>query len=234
MGSTNGRNGTDGTNTTITTITTGGADGGSGAGRDDPCHTGRETFRQVVDAEPAALSLLRSAFRRWLRRMRWPDDDAADLVMALNEAAANVIDHAYQYSTGDPPGDMRVLAERCDDRDGRRRVRLMVADSGRWRPIPTDPGHRGRGLRMMRACCSWLGVDPGPNGTCVTMISRACLGAVTLTAARAVPVPSAGAAVRSVPRARPASQREGAAVTARSSTDVRPARSGRRPPRSGL
>lgn len=165
----------DGTDTTSTTNISGGAGSASGESGDEPDHPPQVGFRRVLEAQPAALSLLRRGFRRWLREMRWPDGDVADLVMALNEAAANVVDHAYRAGTGEPAGDVRVLAELVHGPASGRQVRVMVADSGRWQPISTDPGYRGRGLPLMRACSAWLGVDPGPNGTCVTMVSRPCL-----------------------------------------------------------
>lgn len=196
MGDTNTTNSTTDTNTAIISSARS-ASGESGGDQDPPP---RARFRRVLAAEPAALSLLRREFRRWLERMHWPDDDAADLVMALNEAVANVIDHAYQANTGTPPGDVRVLAELINGRDQSHdqshdegyRVRVTVTDSGRWRPIPTDPGHRGRGLRMMRACNAWLGVDPGPNGTRVTMISRPCHPRVLRVPCLTAPTSSAG------------------------------------------
>lgn len=127
-------------------------------------------FRHVLEVEPAVTSLLRRAFRRWLAE--WPSEEADDLVLALNEAVANVVDHAYLKATPDRYRKVEVLAEQVRAPDGERRVRIEVTDSGRWRPIPANPGHRGRGLLMMRACTESLDIQPTPAGTRVSMLSR--------------------------------------------------------------
>jgi hypothetical protein len=51
-------------------------------------------------------------------------------------------------------------------------VTVTVADDGSWRPIPEDPGHRGRGLAMMRACTARMRVDATGAGTRVTLVSE--------------------------------------------------------------
>jgi anti-sigma regulatory factor (Ser/Thr protein kinase) len=127
-------------------------------------------FCHVLEVEPAVTSLLRRAFRRWLAG--WPEEEADDLVMALNEAVANVVDHAYLETDPGRYRKVSVLAEQVRSPDGERRVRIDVTDSGRWRPIPANPGHRGRGLLMMRACTESLNIEPTPAGTRVSMLSR--------------------------------------------------------------
>jgi anti-sigma regulatory factor (Ser/Thr protein kinase) len=127
-------------------------------------------FCHVLEVEPAVASLLRRAFRRWLAG--WPSEEVDDLVLALNEAVANVVDHAYLEAEPDRYRKVEVLAEQVRSPDGERRVRTEVTDSGCWRPIPANPGHRGRGLLMMRACTDSLDVQSTPAGTRVSMLSR--------------------------------------------------------------
>jgi anti-anti-sigma factor len=45
-------------------------------------------------------------------------------------------------------------------------VSVRVVDGGSWRE-PGDPGHRGRGLSMIRAMARDVRVDAGPDGTSV-------------------------------------------------------------------
>jgi anti-sigma regulatory factor (Ser/Thr protein kinase) len=132
---------------------------------------GMAAFYHVLEVEPAVTSLLRRAFRRWLAE--WPSEEADDLVMALNEAVANVVDHAYLEAKPDRYRKVGVLAEQVKGPSGEWRVRIEVTDSGCWRPIPADPGHRGRGLLMMRACTESLDIKTTPAGTRVSMLSRA-------------------------------------------------------------
>ena len=69
---------------------------------------------------------MRAEVRRWLAPFDLPDDTAHDMVLAVNEAAANAIEHAY--SSGDPGGRVELafwLAEGT--------LTITVADRGTWR-----------------------------------------------------------------------------------------------------
>lgn len=122
-------------------------------------------------AQPETPSTLRRAFREWLRALRWPAEEADDLILALNEAAANVVEHAYTQLHRKRYRLVRVSAE-CVPSPLGPRIRIEVADAGQWRPPPADPGYRGRGLRLMRACTDSLAIDTTASGTRVTMTSR--------------------------------------------------------------
>jgi anti-sigma regulatory factor (Ser/Thr protein kinase) len=89
------------------------------------------------------------------------EDLIADIVLAVNEACANSIEHAYR---GHEPGKVRVEAEN----DGAR-VHMRIVDTGSWKPAPADPGSRGRGLLLIRAVSDWLELDCTPSGTTVDM-----------------------------------------------------------------
>ncbi|WP_230464925.1 ATP-binding protein, partial [Nocardia seriolae] len=58
---------------------------------------------------------------------------------------------------------------------------IEVADTGAWRPLPADPGNRGRGIAMMRALTDHLDIDSSGPGTRVRMSVR--LLAVSFSAA---------------------------------------------------
>lgn len=119
-------------------------------------------------AEPSAASMVRDRLRGWLACWWWPDGEVDDIVMAVNEAVANVVDHAYARHP--VPGHVHVYAWIVTDPAGRR-VAVSVTDRGRWRPVPPDPGHRGRGLLMMSVCMASVHIERGSGGTAVTMIS---------------------------------------------------------------
>ena len=57
--------------------------------------------------EPPALSAFRQALRRWLGEAGADDDEVQDIVMAVNEACQNAIEHAY----GLTPEPFTVLLE---------------------------------------------------------------------------------------------------------------------------
>ncbi len=110
------------------------------------------------------LSDIRHQLATWMRAAAIPDGPVADVVLAVNEACANSIEHAYR---GHKPGRVRVEGEN----DGAR-VHLKVSDTGSWKTAPTDPGGRGRGLLLMRAVSDGLEMECTPSGTTVDMSFR--------------------------------------------------------------
>lgn len=99
---------------------------------------------------------------------------AADVVLALNEALANVVDHAYPP---DAPGTATLHAWiATDPRTAHRRAVVAVTDRGRWaahHPESPAPGARGHGLIMMSGCMAELHIQRADAGTTVIMISSA-------------------------------------------------------------
>jgi PAS domain S-box-containing protein len=110
------------------------------------------------------LTDIRHQLAAWMRAATIPDGRVADIVLAVNEACANSIEHGYR---GRKPGRVRVEGEN----DGAR-VHLRVIDSGSWKPAPADPGVRGRGLLLIRAVSDWLEMECTPTGTTVDMSFR--------------------------------------------------------------
>jgi PAS domain S-box-containing protein len=119
-------------------------------------------IEKVVTADQ--LTDIRHQLAAWMRAATIPDDRVADIVLAVNEACANSIEHGYR---GRKPGRVRVEGEN----DGAR-VHLRVIDSGSWKAAPADPGVRGRGLLLIRAVSDWLEMDCTPTGTTVDMSFR--------------------------------------------------------------
>jgi anti-sigma regulatory factor (Ser/Thr protein kinase) len=129
-------------------------------------------FELVLVAQPAALSVIRDRLRRWLSTHRWPDDELDDLVLAVSEAAANVVEHAYLPGA---VGDIEIDGRVSSLPGGAREVAFTVRDRGRWRPIPEEPENRRRGIPLMRAAVAELVIHGTDQGTSVMMRSR-CVG----------------------------------------------------------
>jgi anti-sigma regulatory factor (Ser/Thr protein kinase) len=121
-------------------------------------------------AEPTAARAVRTRLRTWLVGWGWRDDGLDDVILAVDEAVANAVDHAYRQRP--EPGDVHVYAWIVSGPEGRR-VIVSVTDQGRWRPAPADPGRRGRGLLMMTTCMATLHIEHSGGGTSVTMTSAA-------------------------------------------------------------
>jgi len=117
----------------------------------------------AIDMTAAAeqLSDVRHQLGAWMRAAAIPEETIADITLAVNEAAANSIEHAYR---GHQPGKVHIEGEN----DGAR-VHVRIIDKGSWKPAPADPGVRGRGLLLIRAVSDWLEMDCTPSGTTVNM-----------------------------------------------------------------
>jgi len=119
----------------------------------------------VLMADPVSLSVVRQRFRTWLGRLRWPLDEVDDIIMAVNEAVSNAVEHA------DVPGfasEVRVAAREFSEPDGGRRVVVGVSDNRRWCPEQTQ---RGLGLLMIHTCMDHVQFDRDLDVTTMVMTS---------------------------------------------------------------
>ena len=134
-------------------------------------------FRVLLPAEPHVVATLRRTVRQWATRSGASDEEAGDLVLAVGEAATNVIEHAYT-STG---GQVEVEAS---IRQGL--ARIVVRDRGQWRPPRPDGG--GRGLLLMQGLVENVDVVSGPRGTEI-WLSRRVGRPPARTESASIPVP---------------------------------------------
>lgn len=134
-----------------------------------------QTLDLVLAADWISPSVARDRVRAWLRANGWSPAHTDDLVLAVNEAISNSIEHGYEIGPEDPATLDTVEIHGAIHRapDGSRHAELTIRDTGNWRP-PSDDDHttRGQGLRLMRACVDHLTIDGDANGTTVTLHSR--------------------------------------------------------------
>ncbi|HWT24291.1 MAG TPA: SpoIIE family protein phosphatase [Solirubrobacteraceae bacterium] len=109
-------------------------------------------------ADPEALAGLRHLLRRWLARRGAGPDEAYDITVAVQEASANAVEHAYA------PGPAAFDVDATYDAG---EVTIAVRDHGQWRPARGE--HRGRGLPMMQALMDSVEVEQGGAGTTIVM-----------------------------------------------------------------
>ena len=118
-------------------------------------------LRLRLPAEPRVLAQLRRSVSRWLRERGASNQDVTEIVLAVNEACANAIEHAYSPA----PAEFLVDAS-VRERD----VTIVVTDSGRWRsPRGSD---RGRGLAVIDAAMDEVEVNSAATGTEIVMRRR--------------------------------------------------------------
>src|SRR4051794_23153743 len=130
-------------------------------------HRRESTLEPVVLALPAVPSSLPAVRRRlggWLAGLGMGEQDRVGVMVAVGEACANSVEHAYR---GQEPGSMYLRA--WVDVDGV--LTVSVRDEGTWRPPDRDPGDRGRGLLIMRQMVDRVVLEE-EHGTTVTLSMR--------------------------------------------------------------
>ncbi|HEY2768568.1 MAG TPA: SpoIIE family protein phosphatase [Solirubrobacteraceae bacterium] len=110
-------------------------------------------------AEPESVSLARHRLERWLQEMGIGEDDVFAIKLAVSEACANAVEHAYGPESGRV---FHLFAERSGGD-----VVVQVSDRGRWR---TPRGsQRGMGLKMIEQLMDTVEVQHLAAGTTVRM-----------------------------------------------------------------
>ncbi|WP_067895003.1 ATP-binding protein [Nocardia vaccinii] len=112
-------------------------------------------------AHTAELGRVRGLLRSWLAQIVPDSRQLDDVLLAVNEACSNSIEHGH----------------RCDGAiihlhaTGGESLRITVSDAGTWRIPRRDPRiDRGRGLPLMRALIPDTRVLPGASGTTVEFV----------------------------------------------------------------
>ncbi|MDP9430596.1 MAG: SpoIIE family protein phosphatase, partial [Actinomycetota bacterium] len=119
-----------------------------------------------LPADPRRLSGVRRAVAAWTAAAGLPHDTAEDLQLALGEALANAVEHAYAAAADEAGCSYRVA------RDAEGGVRVEVRDTGVWRPPPADRGYRGRGLELISALATDVEVAHAPEAAGTTVRFR--------------------------------------------------------------
>ena len=115
----------------------------------------------AADARARTLTMIRGAVSRWLEDLEVSPAVAREIVLAVHEAAANVVEHAYG-----PIGGTITITAKHEGED----VKVLVRDSGTWRG--SSKGDRGNGLLLMRGLMDEVRVDTSATGTVVVLRRR--------------------------------------------------------------
>jgi serine phosphatase RsbU (regulator of sigma subunit)/anti-sigma regulatory factor (Ser/Thr protein kinase) len=120
-----------------------------------------EDLEVEVRAEVEQLATVRHLVRRWIAANGGTDDDCAAFAIAVSEACANAVEHAY----GPGDGTITLRAELGDEA-----ATVSIGDRGAWR----EPrrGNRGRGIPVMREFMDDVSIDKGEQGTTVRLHRR--------------------------------------------------------------
>ena len=102
-----------------------------------------EFLHRSWPADSEQLSVIRHELSGWLAPLRLTDDETADVVLAVDEAAANAVRHAYG------PDESGVVELTLWTEAGT--LWIEVVDHGHWRTPDPDPhpASGGRGIALM-------------------------------------------------------------------------------------
>jgi serine phosphatase RsbU (regulator of sigma subunit)/anti-sigma regulatory factor (Ser/Thr protein kinase) len=114
-----------------------------------------------VPAEADQLATVRHLIRRWVTANDGTDDDCAAFAIAVSEACANVVEHAY----GPADASMSLRAHLSDEV-----ATVVVRDRGRWRG--SSSRNRGRGISVMQEFMDDVSIQTGDEGTTVELRRR--------------------------------------------------------------
>ncbi|ANW64995.1 hypothetical protein BCA37_16605 [Mycobacterium sp. djl-10] len=123
--------------------------------------------RSDVVADAVNVVTVREELEHWLKHGFQLDGlRLNDLVLAVNEALANVAEFAYRHSSQPGTVDIRAEYDRSTSI-----LTVTVADRGSWRDdSEREPRRtRGRGIPLMEALSDEVGIDAGAQGTTVCM-----------------------------------------------------------------
>jgi serine phosphatase RsbU (regulator of sigma subunit)/anti-sigma regulatory factor (Ser/Thr protein kinase) len=120
-----------------------------------------DEFDVEVPADAGQLATVRHLIRRWVTAQGGSDDDCAAFAIAVTEACANAVEHAYG------PGDATIdLSAALADGE----ATVTVRDRGGWREPRGE--NRGRGIPVMKEFMDDVDIETGDDGTTVELRRR--------------------------------------------------------------
>lgn len=113
--------------------------------------------RSSWPAEARHLASVRTQVHQWLAGIAFPPSTADNIVLAVNEAATNVIEHAYPVPGREDAVDVELCVEGP-------MLSITVVDHGRWQ-TPAVGTARGFGIPLMRQLLDLVLIQHDASGT---------------------------------------------------------------------
>lgn len=118
-------------------------------------------FHQTIPADSQQLATVRSELRSWLAEYDVDRASENDILLAVGEATANAIEHAYH---GRDPATVDI-----DGTYHRHHLNFEIRDQGRWRRPGEHSAHRGRGTNIIKVLANRYDRRSDPAGTTVSI-----------------------------------------------------------------
>ncbi len=120
-----------------------------------------DAFIHSISAAPSKLAGLRRELRSWLEHRDIESEAIQCIILAVSEAAANAVEHAYD---SDGVGVVTVTASL----DFHARLHATVRDQGTWRE-PLVDSQRGRGITIINSLMDEVTISTDSDATVVLM-----------------------------------------------------------------
>jgi PAS domain S-box-containing protein len=124
----------------------------------------RSPLRIESIAAADELADIRHRLGDWLREAGVAQPMIDDIVLVINEACTNCVEHAYR---GHNVGTMLLEVKIVDAE-----IQARITDSGSWKTPKVNPGNSGRGLVLMRVLSETMDITSRPTGTTVEITFR--------------------------------------------------------------
>jgi anti-sigma regulatory factor (Ser/Thr protein kinase) len=124
----------------------------------------REPLRIESAAAADELADIRHSLSDWLADADVPRALIEDIVLVINEACTNCVEHAYR---GHNVGAMLLEVKAADES-----IEARITDSGSWKIPKVNPGNSGRGLILMRVLSETMEISSSPTGTTIDITFR--------------------------------------------------------------
>ena len=117
---------------------------------------------QIWPADGRWLAAIRAALRGWLAAFTLSDELEDDVVLAVNEAASNCIEHAYAPETLDGTVELTLWTEHGS-------ICIEIVDHGEWCYRSGSAPYRGRGISIMERLMTLATIHHDGRGTRVLL-----------------------------------------------------------------
>lgn len=137
--------------------------------------SGQGAARIQITSNPVELPGVRDFFRDWTAAHGWPEDQIADIVLAVDEALSNVIRHGYD---GRPGEEIEINVKAIRDDELGEGLEIRIRDFGKQVPLDKICGRDlddlrpgGLGVHIIRSVMEHAEYAHAPDGG-MTLLMR--------------------------------------------------------------
>jgi PAS domain S-box-containing protein len=124
----------------------------------------RSPLRIESVAAADELAGIRHRLGDWLREAGVGQLMIDDIVLVINEACTNCVEHAYRgHNVGTMLLEVKIVGAE---------IQARITDSGSWKTPKVHPGNSGRGLVLMRILSDTMDITSSPTGTTIEITFR--------------------------------------------------------------